>query len=146
MFYKIGKRFDNIRILGNKFIKINRNKGKFIINNRKYSFREFISIRYYYYEYKLKIGLILNNHINNKSSMFEECESLIEFSSYKDYKELENKDYLILKGKKTNTQIKIYNTSEEINSFNDLGSLNSINNSNSDEWENSNILFVIYKL
>ena len=143
MFYKIGKRFDNnIRILGNKFIKINRNKGKLIINNRKYSFREFMSVRYYYYyEYKLKIGLILNNHINNKSSMFEECESLIEFSSYKDYKELEDKDYLILKEKKTNTQIKIYNSSEEINSFNDLGSLNSINNyiSTSDEWENSNI-------
>lgn len=106
MFYKIGKRFYNIRILGNKFIKINRNKGKFIINNRKYSFREFISVRYYYYGYKLKIGLILNNHINNKSSMFEECESLIEFSSYKDYKELEDKNYLILKEKKLILKLK----------------------------------------
>ena len=63
------------------FIKNNRNKGKFIINNKKYSLREFLYIENYNSN-KIKIGLILYNHISNKSSMFEECKSLIEFSSH----------------------------------------------------------------
>ena len=79
--YKIPKNKDNIRILGNEFIKNNRNKGKLIINNKKHYFREFFQTTYYYhyYEKKLKIKLILNNNISNVSYIFKECESLYFF-------------------------------------------------------------------
>ena len=35
---------DNIRILGKDFVKNNKNKGKLIINNKKYKLKEFINI------------------------------------------------------------------------------------------------------
>ena len=36
---------DYIRILGNDFVKNNKNKGKLIINNKKYKLKEFINIK-----------------------------------------------------------------------------------------------------
>ena len=74
MIYKKGKNESNIRILGKKFVKNNRNKGFLIINNKKISLRETIQIK------QNKIILMLNKDIYNKSCMFKNCESLETFS------------------------------------------------------------------
>jgi len=115
MIYNLRKKCNYIRLLGHVFIKNNRNKGKFIINNKKYSLREFLYIENYNSN-KIKIGLILYNHISNKSSMFEECKSLIEFSSHnKTDIDLKENDFLNLKEEKFDKQIKINDLNETIN-------------------------------
>ena len=81
MMYKIQKNKHNIRILGNEFIKNNRNKGKLIIKNKKQYFREFSHLEKIN-EKQLKIKMILSNNIYNLSYMFKECESLCRFSIY----------------------------------------------------------------
>ena len=64
MMYKISKHKNNIRILGNEFIKSNRNKGKLIINNKKQYFREFFHFENNN-EKQLNIKMILSNDIYN---------------------------------------------------------------------------------
>ena len=44
MIYKIGKDIKDLRILGDIFVKNNKNKGKLIINNKKYPIKSYISI------------------------------------------------------------------------------------------------------
>ena len=83
MMYKISKHKNNIRILGNEFIKSNRNKGKLIINNKKQYFREFFHFENNN-EKQLNIKMILSNDIYNVSYMFKECESLCLFTIYDD--------------------------------------------------------------
>ena len=55
--YKIDKNFDNLKILGENFVKNNGNKVKIIFNHKKISLREFIQINDYK-EDILKIGII----------------------------------------------------------------------------------------
>ena len=86
MTYKIdNKEFKNkLRILGRDFVKNNSNKGKVIINNKKYKIDEFITNENNK-DNKIKIEIILNENIYNKSFMFKDCKSLLDFSNCDNY-------------------------------------------------------------
>ena len=74
-----------IRVLGNEFIRNNRNKIKFIIKNKKSKLVEYIDISNIK-EDEIKIKLVLKDNISNKSFMFKDCESLIKLSIKTDRK------------------------------------------------------------
>ena len=81
---------DNIRILGNDFVKNNKNKGKLIINNKKYKLKEFINCK----EFKddiIKINMILTKKLSNISHIFENCYKLKEFSFCDDTRFVDDK-------------------------------------------------------
>ena len=67
------------RVLGKEFIRNNKNKGKFIIKNKKYDLIEFIDTTNIDKD-EIKIKLVLKDNIYDKSCMFKDCESLIKFS------------------------------------------------------------------
>ena len=70
---------DYIRILGNNFVKNNKNKGKLIMNNKKYRLKELINNKDFNVD-KIKINMILNKGISNISHMFKNCVKLLEIS------------------------------------------------------------------
>ena len=75
MVYGIMERNNYIKLLGEEFVKNNRNKGKIIHKNKIYPLQEF----FYIYDNKndhLKIKMILNKNCCNKSCMFKDCSSL----------------------------------------------------------------------
>ena len=97
---------DNIRILGDDFVKNNLNKAKLIINNKKNKLKGTINgIKTK--DDKIKINILLNNKLVNFSHMFENSVLLKEISFYnknksnildEEYKEFEidnsyNTDY-----------------------------------------------------
>ena len=54
------------------FVKNNKNKGKLIINNKKYKLTKFINVK----EFKddiIKINMILSKELSNISHLFENC-------------------------------------------------------------------------
>ena len=66
-----------LRILGEHFCRNNKNKGKLIINNKKSEIKEFINIENINKE-QIKIKMLLNNNLYNKSYMFKDCKTLLE--------------------------------------------------------------------
>ena len=52
---------DKMRILGNDFVKKNKNKGKLIINNKKYKLKEFINDKEIKDD-RIKINMILSKN------------------------------------------------------------------------------------
>ena len=72
----------NIRILGHYFVENNKNKGKLIINNKKYALREFINDEEHKDNNILKIRIILNKELSNISYMFHNCYKLKEIYNY----------------------------------------------------------------
>ena len=70
---------DYIRILGNNFVKNNKNKGKLIMNNKKCRLKELIYNKCFGVD-KIKINMILNKGISNISHMFKNCVKLLEIS------------------------------------------------------------------
>ena len=88
MIYNPKISFNDLRILGKIFVKNNANKGRLIINNKKYNLLEFNPINNFN-EDNLKISMILTQNIFNRSYMFMKCKSLIEFSIYDSYKLIE---------------------------------------------------------
>ena len=77
MTYQIKNSSNGLRILGNDFATNNGNKGKLIINNKKYYLKDFILVNEIIVN---KIKMILDINIYNKGSMFKNCESLISLS------------------------------------------------------------------
>ena len=72
---------DNIRILGDDFVKNNLNKAKLIINNKKNKLKGIINgIKTK--DDKIKINILLNNKLVNFSHMFENSVLLKEISFY----------------------------------------------------------------
>ena len=69
---------DNIRLLGKDFLKNNKNKGKLIINNKKYELKEFININEIKGD-KIKIYMILSKELSNISHIFYNCKKLKAF-------------------------------------------------------------------
>ena len=67
---------NNLRILGDIFVKNNKNKGKLIYKNKKYSLKNFISMNNIK-ETELKIKMLLDKDCSNKSSMFSLCDLLL---------------------------------------------------------------------
>ena len=70
------KNKDKLIILGIEFVKRNRNKGKLIINNKKYHLKYFLPINKIN-EKTLKIKMILEKYAYNKSFMFKNSEKMI---------------------------------------------------------------------
>jgi len=66
----------NLRILGKDFVKNNKNKGKLIINNKKYKLKEFIGGERK--SYQIKINIILIRELSHLNHMFENCLKLKE--------------------------------------------------------------------
>ena len=106
LIYKLDKYEKNLKILGEDFLKNNKNKGCFIIFNKKYYLRQIMPIKnirnlefdkkfilnekiidesFWKNDDEFKIKLILNRNIYNKSYMFKDCETLLQVS-YKDSK------------------------------------------------------------
>ena len=84
---------NNLRILGEEFVKNNKNKGKLIINNKKYPLKVFISD---YVLKERKIKMILRKDIYNKSCLFKNCDSLetvLELSDLNLEQNFENYNY-----------------------------------------------------
>ena len=77
MNYEMNQNFKNVRILGKKFVKNNKNKGKIIYKNKMYSLRSLFRFKSFKRN-NLKIQMILSNNCLNKSFMFQDCSSLLE--------------------------------------------------------------------
>ena len=88
MLYFVRKNTEEIRILGKDFVKSNSNKGKIIIENKKIALMSIIPLDKNEEDGCLKINMILDNDIYNKSSMFKDCVNLLEVT-IEDY--LDNK-------------------------------------------------------
>ena len=82
---------DNIRILGNDFVKNNKNKGKLIINNKKYKLKEFMNHEEFKKD-KIKIYMMLSKDLSNISHLFDNCEKLKEFSFCDDIRFIDDKE------------------------------------------------------
>ena len=95
MIYKIKHNYYIIRILGEEFVRNNKNKGKLIYKNKKYLLKTLFKFKDIIKD-RLKIQILLSKDCCNKSFMFKDCISL--------------------------TEIKIENNSENI-LFNDKNSL-----------------------
>ena len=70
---------DILNILGEDFVKINRNKAKLIIGNKKYNLNEHIKLNNFK-KSVLKIDILLSQNICNISYMFNNVKSLLKFS------------------------------------------------------------------
>ena len=77
LFYETNKKSNVLRILGEEFVRNNKNKGKIIYENKIYSLRELFPINDNINN-ELKIIMILSKNCYNKSCMFKNCSSLIE--------------------------------------------------------------------
>ena len=79
MLYEKEENSEDLRILGEYFCRNNKNKGKIIINNKKYYLKEFIEIKNMK-EKRIKIKMVINKNLYDKSYMFKDCESLLELT------------------------------------------------------------------
>ena len=84
--YKINKNETHLRLLGEEFYQRNKIFGHFIHNNRKFRLIEKVETKNIK-ENKLEIELIFYKIIYNKSYMFKDCESLLQFSLFNDDKD-----------------------------------------------------------
>ena len=75
--YDIKEENNTIRIMGEQFMRNNKNKGKIIFNNKKYPLRELFELENKINN-KMKIKMILSKNCCNKSFMFKDCVSLIQ--------------------------------------------------------------------
>ena len=86
MIYKKPKTFDKLRILGEKFVINNENKGNIIIHNKREKIKSIIPIKN---SKRIKIKMVLIKNINNISCIFKDCE-LLESFSYKNLKQIKD--------------------------------------------------------
>ena len=102
MLYKTENIKGNLRILGEYFCRNNKNKGRLIINNKKYYLKEFIEIKNMK-EKRIKIKMLINKNLYDKSYMFNDCKSLLELTIndnleyIKNYENSEEIDFLFKK-------------------------------------------------
>ena len=78
MFYEIKKKSNYIRILGEEFVKNNKNKGYIIYKHKKYPLQGLLAFQHPKND-KLKIQMLLSKDCYNKSCMFKDCSLLITF-------------------------------------------------------------------
>ena len=95
-----------LKILGKHFCRNNKNKGKLILNNKKFDLKEFINIKNINGK-QIKVKMILKENIQNNSYMFENCESILELKINDNLDYVENKenfeiDYYCLENNETN--------------------------------------------
>ena len=76
MYYEIKEKNNKLRILGEEFVKNNKNKGRIIYKNKIYPLQDLFLLKNIKDE-KLKIYMLLSKNCCNKSSMFNNCTSLV---------------------------------------------------------------------
>jgi len=91
--YKVDRNKEQIRILYTDFVKNNKNKGKLIIKNIKYNYKDFIKINGIKSN-NIKIKMIFSHDICNASYMFKNCSSLLEFKIYNDIENIYDIEFL----------------------------------------------------
>ena len=119
--FKIEKGKSHIRILGEKFFNRNISSSYFIYNNMRFILKDKLeSEKIKEKEGEFKIIMIFLKSINNKSFMFQDCESLIKFSIYKKEKK-ENSSYTTKLEEELNYLIDFYqdnnNSNDSSNDF-----------------------------
>ena len=83
--FKVDKKENYIRLLGNQFFIRNKSSGLFIHKNKGFNLIEQIEIKNIKSD-KYELSLIFFDNIYNKSQMFKDCNSLLSFSiSKKDF-------------------------------------------------------------
>ena len=96
MTFKKRNNANELIILGEEFVKNNKNKGFLIIDNKKIKLNSKYDISNVNFSQK-KIKLVLNRNIYNKSCMLKNCESLESFISIEEEinseEQNENTDY-----------------------------------------------------
>ena len=80
LIYKKENNINNLRILGETFVKNNRNKGGLIIKNKKYYLKDILSVNKTNLDI-LKIKMILNRYTYNFNCLFKDCISLTSLST-----------------------------------------------------------------
>ena len=80
----------DLYLLGEEFVKNNKNKGKFIFKNKRIRLRQTIPMRIIRQD-EIKIKMILNKNISNKSYMFKNYDDEI---TNNDKKEKNNNDFI----------------------------------------------------
>ena len=81
MTYKIRNNSNELKILGEEFVKNNKNKGFLIIDNKKKKLNSKYDISNHNFS-QIKIQMVLNRNIFNKSCIFKNCESLESFTPF----------------------------------------------------------------
>ena len=81
MTYKIRNNSNELKILGEEFVKNNKNKGFLIIDNKRIKLNSKYDISNHIFSEK-KIQMVLNRNIFNKSCIFKNCESLESFNTF----------------------------------------------------------------
>ena len=89
MFYENKNNHQSIRILGEEFVKNNKNKGYIIYNNKKYPLQKLLSCQNFKND-KLKIMMLLSKDCYNKSCMFKDCSLLITFECHYNIKRVKD--------------------------------------------------------
>ena len=77
MIYEIKYNYTSFRILGEEFIRNNKNKGQLIYKNKKYSLKSYFKLKDIIKD-RLNIQILLNKDCCNRSSMFKDCIFLTE--------------------------------------------------------------------
>ena len=115
MFYQIHLNNNILRILGEEFVKNNKNKGKIIYSNKKYHLLGLFKLKNIMNN-TLKIQMLLNKGCCNKSFMFKNCStlSLIKFNNNCYRKEEILFSFICKSGEELNKDKEIYNYSENI--------------------------------
>ena len=148
MTYKIEKNNTKLRILGEYFVKNNKNKGKLMFNNKKYSLKHIISVK----DIRKNImQIILNKNIYNKSCMFKNCESLESVSKLSCDNINNENDSQYLNRSHTNNYLNDYDKTikEEDNDFYkglDTFGCSEISEMKEENSDKSVILYLNYKL
>ena len=107
MTYKKRNNSNELKILGEEFVKHNKNKGFLIIDNKKKKLNSKYDISKNNFS-QIKIQMVLNRNIFNKSCIFKNCESLESFTPFSIDEEINSKD--------VNENTDKENIEEEINS------------------------------
>ena len=79
----LGAFYIQVKIIDEEFVKNNRNKSKIIFNNKKFDLKNTFYIKNTK-KNNLKIKMVLSKGIYNKSYMFYNCQSLLQFSKDND--------------------------------------------------------------
>ena len=112
--YKMIYNKNNSRIFGKYFVKNNKNKGKLIINNKKFQIKEYININEIKKD-EFKVKIFLTRNISNKCYFFGDCISLLKFALCDDEKNYPNK--IIFKEKIEEESLFDYYVIEEKNNI-----------------------------
>ena len=105
-----------LRIIGEYFCRKNKNKGKLIINNKKTYLKEFINIININKE-QIKIKMVLNKNLYDKSYMFKDCKSLLELSINNNLEYIEDNEIFDM----NNYNYELKNNEKYINRWEDEG-------------------------